>query len=60
MFVAALSGAAGEAVGYLFGAGKDTLTQRLDIELDRFSYVNQADREIGYAKRNAPSDVGNT
>ncbi len=60
MFIAALAGAAGEATGYLFGAGKDTLIQRLDIELDRFSYVNQTDQDIGYAKRNAPSDVSNT
>ncbi|MBW4708905.1 hypothetical protein KX928_14040 [Roseobacter sp. YSTF-M11] len=56
MLIAACAGACGEAVGYILGAGKDTLTRRLDIELDRFSYVNQKDRDLGYAQQTAHSD----
>ena len=45
MFVAHCAGAWGEAVGYLFGAPGAVIKERMDIELDRYAYVNSGDRQ---------------
>lgn len=44
IFAANLAGAAGEALGYLFGPGEKTLSRRLVIELDRYAFVKKSDR----------------
>jgi hypothetical protein len=45
MAVAMIAGAVGEAAGYLFGAGQAS-AGRVDIELDRPSFISASDREI--------------
>jgi len=47
MTVGAVSGAAGEAVGYLAGGSETGERARLDIELHRRSYLNVTDRATG-------------
>lgn len=44
MFAAGISGAAGEATGYLFGARTDVMRERMAYELNRYAYVNRVDR----------------
>lgn len=45
MFVAHGAGAIGEALGYIFGADEAVNAQRMEIELDRYSFVSATDRE---------------
>ena len=45
MFAAACTGAAGEMLGYLFGTKESHVRERTDVELDRYSYVRNADRK---------------
>jgi hypothetical protein len=54
MFVAMLAGALGEAMGYLFGAGR-AAAERIDIELDRQSFVSPGER---VEPQTAASDLG--
>jgi hypothetical protein len=42
--LAALAGAAGEAIGYVVGAGKSDRSTRLSMELDRYAFVNEFDQ----------------
>ena len=42
--LAALAGAAGEALGYVVGAGKSDRSTRLTMELDRYAFVNDLDQ----------------
>jgi hypothetical protein len=41
------AGALGEAIGYLIGAGEKTYLERMEIELDRYAFVNERDRSQG-------------
>ena len=45
MFAGNVAGAIGEALGYVFGADDQVLSQRMAVELDRYSYVRASDRE---------------
>ncbi|MCV3273408.1 hypothetical protein [Roseobacter sinensis] len=45
MFAAHTAGAFGEAVGYIFGAGEKVNADRMEIELDRYAFVNATDRQ---------------
>lgn len=45
MFAAHCAGAYGEALGYLFGAGEDVQSGRMEIELDRYAFVNRTDQQ---------------
>ncbi|MEM9433950.1 MAG: hypothetical protein AAGA12_08505 [Pseudomonadota bacterium] len=45
MFVAHCAGTWGEILGYMFGVGKDIKAERFEIELDRFSFVNESDKK---------------
>jgi hypothetical protein len=44
MLCANVSGAVGEAMGYIFGANAHHNSDRMEIELDRFAFVNETDR----------------
>ena len=45
MLAGNVAGAIGEALGYMFGADDRILSQRMAVELDRYSYVRASDRE---------------
>lgn len=45
MLVAHSAGAFGEAVGYIFGADEKVNADRMEIELDRYSFVNDTDKQ---------------
>ncbi len=45
IFAANCAGTLGEVLGYLTGQSDKALTDRLKIELDRYTYVNDADRD---------------
>lgn len=49
MLAANIAGALGEAVGYAIGADDKTRSDRMGIELDRYSFVNKADRDQRHA-----------
>ncbi len=40
-----IAGAIGEAMGYVFGSRPKDVSDRLEIELDRYAFVNKTDRE---------------
>lgn len=45
MLVAHSAGAIGEAIGYIFGADEKVNADRMEIELDRYSFVNATDKQ---------------
>lgn len=45
IFAANCAGTAGEVLGYLNGQSDKALSERLKIELDRYAYVSDADRD---------------
>ena len=57
MLAANVAGALGEAMGYLFGAEERVLTQRMAVELDRYSYVRESDRGQRLAKSPIRRDI---
>lgn len=56
MFVAHVAGAIGEALGYMFGAGEKINYARMEIELDRYAFVNAADRDRAKQKKYLAKD----
>lgn len=51
MLLGTLSGAVGEALGYLMGARSRDVAGRFEIELDRYAFVNRADSSSPKAPR---------
>ena len=51
LLLGTFSGAVGEALGYLLGARPRDVAGRFEIELDRYAFVNRADRNKPKAPR---------
>ncbi len=57
MFAANCAGAVGEALGYATGNSDKATSERSKIELDRYSFVNEADRDQRYQR--SPGSAAN-